>query len=112
MINENIIPNEVWNDGHTIHLYCNEQVGQYTAYGPSAYLLCKVTNVPPFFSEDAQMPAAIINTPLLEGLKQQCKVVQSERSYCQLISSCEVDDDDYAGWVEKVREGSDVMSEV
>ncbi len=103
MINENITPNEVWNDGRTIHLYCNDLVGQYTAYGTSAYLVCRTMDVPPFFSEDAQMPAVIINTPLLEVLKRKCQVVHSERSYCRMETDSEVNDDDYAEWVENVR---------
>ena len=68
---EIIAKNEVLNDGRIIHLYFNSMVGLYVAYGVSAYLLCKHAHARPSYSEEMQMPAAVINAGHYEELKKQ-----------------------------------------
>ena len=52
--------NEVQNDGKTIHLYFNQEVGLYVAYGCSAFCAAHIVNIIAAFSEDMQMPVALL----------------------------------------------------
>ena len=70
-MNEDITRNEILNDGKTIHLYFNGMIGLYVAYGISAYLLTKYATAKPSYSDDMQMPVAVINVEHYEELAKQ-----------------------------------------
>ncbi len=98
-MNENITINEVENDGRTIHLYFNGLVGLYVAYGLSAFILSKQTEVKPSFSEDYQMPVVVINQAHCESLKGKLEVVKEAKRYCCLRVEEPVDEHAYDEWV-------------
>ena len=54
--------NEVQNNGRTIHLYFNPEVGRYVADGFSAFFAAHIVDVIAAFSEDLQMPVALMRT--------------------------------------------------
>ena len=103
MLNEDITKNEVLNDGKTIHLYFNSMVGLYVAYGVSAYLLCKHAHARPSYSEEMQMPAAVINAGHYEELKKQIGLSKTIRNHRRLIVKDAADMDEYSEWASQLR---------
>lgn len=104
-MNEIITINEVMNDGKCIHLYYNGLIGLYTAYGYSAFILSKLTNVKAAFSENMQMPVVVINTTHLSEVIKDLKVVKQEKGYYLLSAENLIDEKEYYGWVREIRFG-------
>lgn len=102
-MNENICLNEERNDGRTIHLYFNGLVGLYAAYGLSAYILSKQTEVSPSYSDDKQMPVVVINMAHYELLKEKLKVAKELKNYRCLKVEKAVASHEYEEWVAKIR---------
>ena len=69
MNKEEITINEVQNDGKTIHLYFNPEIGLYVAYGFSAFFAAHIVDVIAAFSEDLQMPVALMRKPDVSELR-------------------------------------------
>lgn len=67
-----ITMNEVMNDGKTIHLYFNQEVGLYVAYGFSAFFAAHIVDIIASFSEDMQMPVALLKKPEVSELRLSC----------------------------------------
>jgi hypothetical protein len=71
MDRELITNNEVNNDEKTIHLYFNPEIGLYVAYGFSAFFVHHIVNdIICSFSEDLQMPVALLKRAVVEELKK------------------------------------------
>lgn len=104
-MNENIVKNELLNNGQTIHLYFNGMIGLYVAYGISAYLLCKYAKAKPSYSEDMQMPVAVINAEHYEVLKKKLGLSKNRSNYRCLIVDETADMDEYSDWAGQLREG-------
>jgi len=104
-MNEKITLNEVMNDGKTIHLYFNGMIGLYVAYGISAYLLCKNTKAKPSYSEDMQMPVAVLNAEHYEEMKIKLGLSESVKNHRCFVVKEKADDDEYVEWANKLREG-------
>lgn len=62
---ELIIQNELDNDGKTIHLYFNPEIGLYVAYGFSAFFAAHIVSVVAAFSEDLAVLALIFAAALI-----------------------------------------------
>ena len=99
----NITINEVNNDGTAIHLYFNGWVGLYVAYGISAFLLSKETEVAPSYSEDMQMPVAVINVAHYNLLKEKLEVTRKRDSYRCLKADVAYDEKEYDEWAALLR---------
>lgn len=104
-MNENIVKNELFNDGKTIHLYFNGMIGLYVAYGISAFLLCKFAHAKPSYSEDMQMPVAVINAEHYEELKKQLGLSKNISSYRCLVVDETVNMGEYSDWADRLRMG-------
>ena len=102
-MNENISKNEIFNDGKTIHLYFNGMVGLYVAYGISAFLLCKYASAKPSYSNDMQMPVAVINVEHYEALMNSIGLSKSESNYRCMAVDQAVDMDEYVEWASQLR---------
>lgn len=103
-MNEKIIANEVNNDGKTIHLYFNPEVGLYVAYGFSAFFSSHIVEVITAFSEDLQMPVALMRKSDVSELRfNTIKRQHDYHSYYRLEMKKELPLDDYARWVESVK---------
>ena len=102
-MSERIVINEVNNNGTEIHLYFNGFVGLYVAYGISAYLLSKETEVVPSYSEDMQMPATVINVAHYNLLKEKLEVIKKTNNYCCLKATATYDENDYSDWASELR---------
>ena len=104
-MSESIVINEINNRGDRIHLYFNGWVGLYVAYGVSAYLLSKETEVSPSYSEDMQMPVAVINSGHYDMLKQQLEVLKKVENYRCLKPKAEFNENEYDEWASQLRVG-------
>lgn len=102
--NDLITINEVENDGKTIHLYFNTQIGLYVAYGFSAFFTAHIVDVISSFSEELQMPVALLKKPVVNELRLSCNKIQHDyHVYYHLELKHELGLDDYARWVESVK---------
>lgn len=104
-MNESITKNEILNDGKTIHLYFNGMIGLYVAYGISAFLLTKYANVKPSYSDDMQMPVAVINAEHYEEMKKQMELVKEFMNYRCMVVEEACDDKEYQEWAALQRVG-------
>ena len=104
-MNEKIVLNEVNNAGDRIHLYFNGWVGLYVAYGISAFLLSKETKVSPSYSQDMQMPVAVINSAHYDELKKELEVLKKVENYRCLKAKAQYNDHEYDEWAATLRVG-------
>lgn len=102
-MNENISKNEIFNDGKTIHLYFNGMIGLYVAYGISAFLLCKYTAAKPSYSDNMQMPVAVINVEHYEELMNRIGLSRSVSNYRCMAVDVAADMDEYVEWASQLR---------
>ena len=102
-MNDNIIKNEILNDGSTIHLYFNGMIGLYAAYGISAFLLCNVLKCKGSYSNDMQMPVAVINVDHYEELTKKYNLTKNVSNYRCLAVGMEVDMEEYTEWASTLR---------
>lgn len=99
-----VVLNEVENDGKTIHLYFSKEIGLYVAYGFSAFFAAHIVDVIASFSEDIQMPVALLKKPVVDELRLSChKISHEHHVYYRLELKHELGLDDYARWVESVK---------
>ena len=104
-MNKDIITlNEVANDGKAIHLYFNPEVGLYVAYGFSAFFAAHIVDVIASFSEEMQMPVALLRKPDVAELRASTNKLQHDyHVYYKLELKHELPLDDYARWVDSVK---------
>ena len=70
---------ETSNDGQTIHLFYDDMVGMYLAFGLSAYYSTMV--VDPFisYSDALNMPVALLDRGLIQYLRQSVTKLEHQR---------------------------------
>ena len=102
-MSENITRNEVLNDGRTIHLYFNGMIGLYVAYGISAFLLTKYAKAKSSYSEDMQMPVAVINAEHYEELKRLLGLSKDIKNYRCLEVAETYNENEYDEWASQLR---------
>lgn len=96
--------NEVQNDAKTIHLYYHSLVGLYIAYGFSAYLAAHLVSATNSFSEDMQMPVALLRKDAVSRLKLSVDKLQHDyHSYYKLELRKPIDLEDYGRWARMLR---------
>jgi len=99
-----ITTNEVENDGKTIHLYFNTEIGLYVAYGFSAFFAAHIVDVISAFSEDMQMPVALMRKSDVTELRMSTiKHVHDYHVYYRLELKHELPLDNYARWANSVK---------
>ena len=98
-----IIQNEVENDGKTIHLYFNKEIGLYVAFGFSAFFASHIVPVIASFSEELEMPVALMRKPDVWELRESTvKHLHEYHKYYRLELKKEMDLDDYVRWGKSV----------
>lgn len=104
MDKETITLNEVENDGKTIHLYFNTEIGLYVAYGFSAFFAAHIVNVITAFSEELMMPVALMRKPDVSELRlSTIKHVHDYHVYYRLELKKELPLDDYVRWANSTK---------
>ena len=99
MDKELILQQEAANDGQTIHLYYDEMVGVYLAFGLSAYYTTMVVTPYVSFSDALQMPVALLRRGHVNALRQSMtKVEHVPQSYYHFSLRQKVGDAGYERW--------------
>ncbi len=97
--NQTILNNELENDGWTINLYFNTQVGLYVAYGFSAFFAAHIIDVITAFSEELEMPVALMRKPDVDELRLSTEKQQHDiHRYYALRLKHAIPLDDYVRW--------------
>lgn len=96
---------EVGNDGKTVYLYYDDLAGLYLAFGLSAYYTTMVTEPYMSYSEELQMPVALLRREHILYLRQSLKKVEHEqkKSYTFELKQ-PVGEAGYEKWAERIRE--------
>ena len=103
MDKEKITLQEVANDGQSIFLYYDTMVGVYTAYGLSAYYTTMVTEPFMSYSEEMQMPVALLRKEHILYLRQSLKKVEHEvKKYYQFLLRVPVGEAGYERWAQNI----------
>lgn len=99
MNKELITQNEVDNDGKTIHLYFNTEVGLYVAFGFSAFFAAHIVDVITAYSEDMHMPVALMRKSDVTELRLSTVKHQHDyHEYYRLELKQEMPLEDYQRW--------------
>ena len=97
--------NEVMNDGRTIWLYFDGMAGVYLAYGLSAYYVTMVTDVMVSYSNDMQMPVALLCRNDVQSLGLHTEMMGYEpEGHLRFQMKRVVGEDGYDTWAAKCRE--------
>ena len=91
------------NDGQTIHLYYDDMVGMYVAFGLSAYYADMVTDPIISFSPTIGKPVALLSKANVLYLRQGLtKVDHTQKAYYRFRMRQKVGDAGYKRWEEKI----------
>ena len=105
MDKEEISLNEAGNDGRSVFLYYDAMAGVYLAFGLSAYYTTMVTDPYMSYSEDMQMPVALLRRNHINALRQSLKKVEhTEREYYRFQLRQTVGEEGYAKWAQTMLE--------
>lgn len=96
---------EVGNDGKTVYLYYDDLAGLYLAFGLSAYYTTMITEPYMSYSEELQMPVALIRREHVLALRQSLKKVEhvQKKSYTFEMKQ-PVGEAGYEKWAQRIRE--------
>ena len=96
---------EVGNDGRTIFLYYDDLAGLYLAFGLSAYYTTMVTDPYMSYSEELQMPVALLRREHILYLRQSMKKVEHEvKKYYRFELKQTIGEEGYDKWVQRIRD--------
>ena len=105
MDKDTITLQEVGNDGKSVFLYYDAMAGVYLAFGLSAYYTTMVTDPYMSYSEDMQMPVALLRRNHINALRQSLKRVEhTERQYYRFQLRQTVGEEGYAKWAQTMLE--------
>lgn len=101
---EEIRQREAENDGQTVYLYYNKEKQCYEAFGLSAYYADHVASPELLYSEELQMPVAVLNRKDVLDLRQSMEIVEHEAfRYYRLQAKAFMGTEGYDKWVERIR---------
>ena len=105
MDKDTITLQEVGNDGRSVFLYYDGMAGVYLAFGLSAYYTTMVTDPYMSYSEDMQMPVALLRRNHINALRQSLKRVEhTEREYYRFQLRQTIGEEGYAKWAQTMLE--------
>jgi len=103
MDKETILQNEEQNDGSTVFLYYNDEVGFYTAYGFSAFLVSHVVEPVCSFSPSLQLPVVLVDKSQIMELRRSLKKIKhTVQSFYQFGLRTPVGKNGYARWAKSL----------
>ena len=105
MERQKIINCEARNDGKTVYLYYIRVIGAYAAFGLSAYYADHVASPMLSYSDDFQMPVAILNRQNVLDLIHSMQVNEHESFIFYRLTAKEfIGTDGYENWVAQMGE--------
>lgn len=97
-----ILEKEAANDGQTVFLFYDERYGMYTAFGWSAYYTTMVVDPLLSYSDELQMPVALIQRDLIRSLRQSLTKVEHEvKTYYVFRLKQKIGSAGYQKWVKE-----------
>ena len=94
---------EAGNDGSSVFLYYDAMAGVYLAFGLSAYYTTMVTDPYMSYSEDMQMPVALLRRNHINALRQSMqKLEHTVKEYYRFQLRQNVGDAGYGKWAQKM----------
>lgn len=94
---------ETTNDGQTIHLFYDEMIGLYLAFGLSAYYSTMVLTPDISFSNALMMPVALLSKADIAYFRQSVtKVEHQPKSYYRFRLRTNVGDAGYRRWCKEI----------
>ena len=97
-----ILEKETGNDGQTVFLFYDERYGLYTAFGWSAYYTTMVVDPMLSYSDELQMPVALIPRDLIRSLRQSLTKVEHEvKTYYVFRLKRKIGSAGYQKWVKE-----------
>lgn len=102
---EEIRQREAANDGQTVYLYYNTDKQCYEAFGLSAYYADHVASPELSYSEEFQMPVAVLNRKDVLDLRQSMEIVEHEAfKYYRLLARGFMGTEGYEAFSRSLRE--------
>lgn len=93
---------EAASDGQTIHLFYDETIGLYLAFGLSAYYSTMVVDPYMSYSYALNMPVALLNRSCINYLRQSMtKVEHQQKSYYCFRLRTKVGEAGYKRWMKE-----------
>ena len=103
MDKEVISRQEEANDGQTVFLYYDTMAGVYLAYGLSAYYTTLVTDPYMSYSEEMEMPVALLRRNHVNDLRQgMTKVEHTAKSFYRFRLTYPLGKEGYDKWAQKI----------
>lgn len=100
-----ILLREAGNDGRSVFLYYDTMAGVYLAFGLSAYYTTMVTDPYMSYSEEMQMPVALLRRNHINALRQGLtKVEHTMKEYYRFQLRQTVGEEGYSKWAHKMLE--------
>lgn len=94
---------ELANDGKSVYLYYDTMAGMYLAFGLSAYYTTLVTDPFMSYSEEMQMPVALLRREHILYLRQSMKKVEHEQKcFYRFEMKTLVGEAGYEKWATKI----------
>lgn len=94
---------ETGNDGQSVFLYYDAMAGVYLAFGLSAYYTTLVTDPYMSYSEDMQMPVALLRRNHINALRQGLqKVEHTVKEYYRFQLRQTVGEAGYEKWAKNI----------
>ena len=91
------------NDGQSVFLYYDAMAGVYLAYGLSAYYTTMVTDPYMSYSEEMQMPVALLRRNHINDLRQSLKKVEhTMKSFYRFELRQKVGKEGFERWMQGV----------
>lgn len=91
---------EAGNDGQSVFLHYNSMLGMYMTFGHSAYYADMVASPELSFSDELQMPVALLTKSDVLDLRQSMAIVDhSPRSFYWLQTRQRIGDAGYERWI-------------
>lgn len=98
-----ILEKESVNDGQTVYLFYDERCGMYTAFGWSAFYTTMVVDPLISYSDELQMPVALIKRGLIKNLRQSLtKVAHEEKKFYVFRLKRKIGDAGYQKWLNDI----------
>lgn len=96
---------EAGNDGKTVYLYYDDLAGVYLAFGLSAYYTTMVTEPYMSYSDELQMPVALLRREHILYLRQSLnKVEHKQKEFYLFEMKHTIGEEGYDKWAQKIRE--------
>jgi len=97
-----ILEKETANDGQSVFLYYDERYGLYTAFGWSAFYTTMVIDPILSYSDELQMPVALIYKDQIRSLRQSLTKVEHEaKKHYVFRLKQKIVNSGYETWVKK-----------